>query len=191
MPNKDTIESCLARLESGDPGATRDMSSFVYAQLKRRAAGIVHKAPAGAIGPTTLVHEAYLRMIDGVAIRQGSDDEIMALGSKIMRDILVDFARRHFAQKRGGGEKRMTITAAGAAAKDEEVDLLDIHQALTDLAVVDPRLAEIVEMRWFGGRTRDEIAAHFGTSLRTIARELAMAQAWLRNRLGELGGESR
>lgn len=183
MTEELSIDECLERTSSGDLGQRRELSARVYRDLKKRAAAYVQKTPVGVVGATTLVHETYLRLIDRTVDAETPEGELFALASKIMRDLLVDFARRRSAQKRGGQAQRITLSAADAASEEPAVDLLDVHDALDDLAVADPRLVRLIEMRYFAGRTLEEIASATGTAERTLSREFALAEAWLRRRL--------
>lgn len=183
MTDELSIDECLERLSSGDLLPRRELSARVYGDLKRRAAAYVQKTPVGAVGATTLLHETYLRLIDRSVDASTPENELFAIASKIMRDLLVDFARRRSAQKRGGQAQRITLSSAEVATPSPSVDLLDVHTALEELAAADPRLVQLIEMRYFGGRTIEEIASATGTAERTLSREFALAEAWLRRRL--------
>jgi RNA polymerase sigma-70 factor, ECF subfamily len=179
------VTQCLNRMKDGDQAAARELGALVYDDLKERAEAFVRGRTPGGIGATTLVHEAYLKLVDGAAIKAGGREHFMALASKIMRDLLVDLARRNAAKKRGGEMRRITLSTGGPAEETDRIDVLAVHEALVELAKLDPRMAQIVEMRYFGGMVGDEIAEHLGVSRRTVVRELSLAQAWLRKALAE------
>lgn len=183
MTHSPPIDEYLERLSSGDVLARRELSARVYDDLKKRAAAYVQKTPWGAVGATTLVHEAYLRLIDRSVVTDTPESEFLAIASKVMRDLLVDFARRAGAQKRGGDVRRVTFSAVDQGAESAAVDVLDVHAALVELAAVDPQQVRLIELRWFGGLTLPEIAGQTGIAERTLSREFAHAEAWLRRRL--------
>ena len=176
------VTLCLNRMREGDPAAARELAALVYGDLKARAERLAKNDKAG-ISATTLVHESYAKLIDGAALAAGGREHFMALASKIMRDLLVDFARRRAAEKRGGGHKRVTISTQWPAREENVVDVLAVNEALAELGRLDERMARIVEMRFFGGMTGEEIAEHLDISRRTVVRELAVAEAWLRKAL--------
>lgn len=183
MPDRFDITECLGRMRDGDPSAARELATLVYGDLKERAERFARQSPGGAVSATTLVHEAYLRLIDGAALKAGGREHLLALSSKIMRDLLVDMARKRAAEKRGGHLDRLSLSTDGLVPLRPVVDVLGVHEALNELAAYDARMAQIVEMRYFGGMVGDEIAAHLGVTRRTVTRELTMAQAWLRKAL--------
>jgi RNA polymerase sigma-70 factor, ECF subfamily len=177
------VTDCLIRIRGGDKNAARELASLVYGDLKERAERFVKNSPAAPVSTTTLVHEAYLKMIDGAAPVTGGRVEFMAFAATIMRNLLVDFARQRNARKRGGDLNRICLEAASHKSASKDVDVLGVHEALERLSALDPRMVQIVEMRFFGGMTGDEIAEHLGVTRRTITRELTAAQAWLRKTL--------
>jgi RNA polymerase sigma factor (TIGR02999 family) len=131
------------------------------------------------LGTTALVHESYLRLVDQA--RAGAQDRahFLALASRAMRFILVDYARARTAEKRGGRNPDVPLDAVQLAADDSAVDLLELADALERLAAVDKRLGDVVEYRFFGGLTFDEIAEVTGLSVPTVKRDWARARAWL------------
>lgn len=169
----------------GDRGAMRRALPLVYDHL-HRLAGQVAGAPAGAgpMQPTDLVHEAFLKLSDDRSTPWESREHFYAVAAKVMRHVLADHVRSLGRQKRGGGWRRVTLTGlSGGGARD--VGLFDLDAALSDLAALDPRQASIVEMRFLAGLSIEHVAAILGTSRRTVERDWRIAQAWLRQRLGE------
>ena len=149
----------------------------VYDELRRLAAARLAADPAGAtLDATALVHEAYLRLADGGA-RWESDRHYFHAAALAMRRILVDRARAKAAEKRGGDRVRVDLDAAPAAGPDS--DLVALDDALTALAAEDQQAADLVHLRFFAGRTRDEAAALLGISPRQADRVWAFAKAWL------------
>ena len=167
----------------GDDAMTRSSASLAadaYERLKRIAHDHLHRMPGAAIQPTELVHEAYLQLGDPERTAWRSRTQFVAIASRAMRDALVDQLRALSAHKRGGGRAQVTLTSRLADDRPPtDLDLLDVHQALEKLAALDGRQARIVELRFFGGLTGDEIAEVIGVSRPTVVRELRMAQAWL------------
>jgi RNA polymerase sigma factor (TIGR02999 family) len=155
---------------------------YVYAELRRRAAGQLRRERRGhTLRPTDLVHETYLRLCEQNPAWQNRE-QFFAVASKLMRRILVDHARQRGAAKRGGG-LRVTLDEGAAAAPVVEPDLLDLDAALDELSGLDQRQASLVELRFFGGLEIAEAARALGVSLATANRDWAMAKAWLYRRL--------
>jgi len=138
--------------------------------------------------PTALVHEAYLRLIDQTRVDWQGRTHFFAIGSQAIRRVLIDHARGKARAKRGGGMARVTLDDAIALAPQRDEDLLALDEALEKLEKLDPRQAKVVEMRFFGGMTVEEVAEALGVSKRTVEGEWTMARAWL---LRELTGEGK
>lgn len=155
---------------------------FVYAELRRRAAGQLRRERRGhTLRPTDLVHETYLRLCDQNPGWQNRE-QFFAVASRLMRRILVDHARTRAAAKRGGG-LRVTLVDGLAVSPQVEPDLLDLDRALDELSALDERQASLVELRFFGGLGIEEAARSLGVSLTTAKRDWAMAKSWLYRRL--------
>ncbi len=155
---------------------------IVYEELRRLATRYYRRA-AGAVEPTSLVHEAFLKLeAHGGPWRDR--EHFMAVAATAMRQVLVDRARRMGASKRGGGWHRVTLRGVGTRGESETVvDLLALNEALDALAERSPRQARIVELRFFGGLSAPQAARHLGVSLRTVEQEWRRARAWLGARL--------
>jgi RNA polymerase sigma-70 factor, ECF subfamily len=173
----------LKRLGSGDKAALDEIIPLVYAELRRIAQGHLRReSPGSTLQPTALIHEAYLRMV-----RQSHPDYVSrahfyGISARLMRQILVDHARQRHAKKRGN--ERTTILADSleiAAPRPQGVMVLDV--ALNRLSAIDERKSKLVEMRFFGGMTAEEIAESADIPVHTVRRELRIAQAWLRKEL--------
>jgi RNA polymerase sigma factor (TIGR02999 family) len=181
-----TINRLLALHRAGDATALDAMMRLVYDELRRLAAWQMRSERSNhTLQPTALVHEAFLRLTDSAALEWESRAHFFAAAARVMRNVLVDHARARAADKRGGGQTRCTLDEAGLAASTPlAVDVVAVHEALGRLEALDPKLARIVEMRFFAGMTVPEIAEVVGSSRATIEREWATARAWLRTALG-------
>lgn len=155
----------------------------VYGDLRRLArAFLARERQAHTLQATALVHEAWLRLADQSRVDWQGRTHFFAVGAKVMRRLLVDHARRHRRQRRGGDWQRVTLGALdldGPAAGLPLHDLLALNDALTRLAEVDPREAQVVELRFFAGLELEEIATLLGVSRRTVAGDWSHARAWL------------
>ncbi len=166
------------------------LSATLHGELRDLAAALLRRERRDhTLQPTALVHEAYLRLGDrlGIAWRsENGEAAFRALAATAMRRILVDHARAHTADKRGGGWIRLDLPEASLEAP-EPIELLALHEALESLAALDERKARVVELRFFGGLTGDEIADALGVARSTSEADWFFARAWLRKRL--LGAE--
>jgi len=163
-----------------DAGAPEHLLPIVYGELRRLAASYLRRErPGHTLQPTALVHEAYVRLLDQRKVDWSNRAQIMGLASVMMRRILVNHARDRAADKRGGGAEHVPLTLAGEGIGAAEVNLLDLHEALDRLAEMDARKARIVELKFFGGLTTDEIADALRISAATVERDWKFARAWL------------
>ncbi len=159
--------------------------SIVYDELRRLAAFQLHRErPNHTLQATALVHEAYLRLAHQDSPWSGRV-HFIAQASLMMRRVLVDHARAHLREKRGGGLEKISLSEAAELGNGRTVEILDLDRALERLAQVDPRKAKQVELRYFGGLTMEESAEVLGTSLATAERDWKFSRAFL---LRELGG---
>jgi RNA polymerase sigma factor (TIGR02999 family) len=175
------VTRILHSIEQGDPHAAEELLPLVYDELRRLAAQrMAQEQPGNTLQATALVHEAYLRLVDGAAPqRWNSRGHFFAAAAEAMRRILVEAARRKGSVNRGGGRKRLDFddVQSIAAAPADELVLLD--EALTRLAAREPAKAELVKLRYFAGCTLDEAADLLGISRATAKRYWAYARAWL------------
>ena len=168
----------------GDRSALDRLTPILYDELRRLATSRLRRgAKQGTIQPTTLVHEAYLRMSGQAVLEFQNRDQFFGLAAQVMRTILVDHARSKSAAKRGGGGAVVTLQDSMAVVPGQATDILALHEALEALAQQDDRKSRIVEMRYFAGMTAEEIAEATSTSVATVGRELRVAHAWLLRRL--------
>lgn len=178
------VTRLLQRARDGDAQALGAAYAAVYAELKR-AAHMQLRRGRGPLETTALVHEAYLKLAAGAALAANDRHHLLALSARAMRQVLVDQARHAQAHKRGSGQAAMTLTASLASGEQAVVEVLALDELLGTLHKVDPRAAQIVELRYFGGYEEEEIAAMLGLSARTVRRDWRRARAFM---LAELEG---
>ncbi|MBX7063043.1 MAG: sigma-70 family RNA polymerase sigma factor [Pyrinomonadaceae bacterium] len=180
------VTGILVRLSDGDKDAVNDLLPLVYDELRRLAGNYLRQERSDhTLQPTALVNEAYLKMVDIDRISWQNKAHFVAVAANQMRRILVDHARRRNAFKRGGEFHILTLNDEIDKAADETTELIELDDALTELAKMDALKAQIVEMRYFGGLTMDEVAEVLGVSVITVKRHWKMTKAWLYGRLAK------
>ena len=183
----DLTETLTRALAETDRATAERLMDAVYGQLRNLAASMLRNESAGhTLQPTALVNEAYLRLIDQDRIDWKGRTHFFAVGARMMRRILVDHARTKKRLKRGGQMRRVFLGDDLQISKRNDEDVLAIEEALEKLAERDPRQAQIVELRFYGGLTVEEVAQVLGVSKRTVESEWTILKAWLRR---ELSGE--
>ena len=180
---------------TGDPGRDPQTSALhlsrvmpeVYDELRKLARGYMAREKRGpqTLQATALVNEAYLRLMKEKAHAWRNRAHFCAIAANAMREILVEKARAKAAKKRGGSRARVSFTEEIASPEESSIDLLSLHQALENLEKLDPKLARIVELRFFGGLTVEETAEVIGSSPVTVKRNWSMAKAWLKKEMEE------
>ena len=187
----DTI-GLLQAWSSGDRAALNQLTPRVYDQLRRLAGHYMqNESPARTIQATALVHEAYLRLVDVTKVDLRHRAQFFAITARIMRNILLDNARARAAAKRGGQQARVNLDEIPDLSDQGGHDLLALDDALTALAAVDPRKAQVIELRFFGGLSVEDTAAALNVSAETVMRDARAARAWLRRELSGTAYESR
>jgi RNA polymerase sigma factor (TIGR02999 family) len=180
------ITELLAQWHDGDKQAEQRLMEALYPVIRSMAHQELHNAAFQlSLSATDLAHEAYLRLIDQRSEVQNRS-HFLAITSRVMRRVLVDLLRARSADKRGGGLERVTMELsgeAGAVAAESGIDWLELEQALTSLEKRDSIAARIVEMRYFGGMSTDEVANEMQIGLSTVGRHWEFARAWLHRRL--------
>jgi RNA polymerase sigma factor (TIGR02999 family) len=173
------VTRLLQAWAAGDPGALDRLLPVVYEELRGLArARLRREREDHTLGTTGLVHEAYLRLVEVDRVRWNDRAHFLAMASRTMRRVLVDYARARGAAKRGGGGARVALDEA--LLSDEQTEtVLDLDDALTRLEALAPRPARAVECRYFGGLSNDEAAAALDVSVATVERDLRFARAWL------------
>jgi len=181
------VTRLLRDWRQGDQAALGQVAEIVDRELHRLAASYLRRErPGHTLQPTALVNEAFLRLVDQSGSDWESRSHFVAIAAHHMRQILVDYARRHRASKRGGGVTMISLDDARAASDPRPVDLLALDEALATLADVDPRKARAMELKYFGGLQMAEIAAVLGISVKTVEKDVHLAVAWLRSALSAL-----
>ncbi len=179
------VTRILSAIEQGDPQAADQLLPLVYDELRQLAAQkLAQEQPGQTLQATALVHEAYVRLVDTDAAQHwNSRGHFFAAAAEAMRRILVESARRKQSQKRGGGRQRLDLDSLVTVLKPDD-DLLDLDEALGQLAAVDAQAADLVKLRYFAGLTVPQAAEALGVSPRTADSLWAYARAWLLRSLG-------
>ena len=184
-PGTPPVTLLLHNWRQGDQAALGQIAEIVDRELHRLAASYLRRErPGHTLQATALVNEAFVRLV-GQAARSDweSRSHFIAIAAHHMRQILVDYARRHRAAKRGAGATLISLDDAEAASDPRPVDLLALDEALAKLAEVDPRKARAMELKFFGGLEMAEIATVLGISVKTVEKDVRLAAAWLRSAL--------
>ena len=183
----DDVTALLIEWRQGDAAALERLVPLVYAELKKVAgAHLRHERAGHSFQATALVHEVYLRLVNVDRMTFESRAHFMAVAARLMRQILVDHARRKLRGKRGGGATMVSLDRVSPAVNPigpTNIDVLALDEALAELASFDAQQCRIVEMRFFAGLTIDEVAHALGISTATVEREWAVAKAWLYTQL--------
>lgn len=185
MPDAGTpVTELLANWGLGDAAAREELIPVVYAELRRLARRYLRRErPDHTLPSAALVHEAYLRLVDQSLPEWQSRAHFFGVAAQLMRQILVDHARHHRAAKRGAGAPRLTLVPGMAIAQKPEVDVVELDDALNQLAQLDPEQSRLVELRFFGGLSIEETAVVMGISPATVKREWATARVWLQREM--------
>jgi RNA polymerase sigma factor (TIGR02999 family) len=180
------ITGLLLAWRAGDRTAVDRLFPLVYDELRRIAhRQLGRERPDHTLGTTALVHEAYLKLVDQTRARLTDRAHFYAVAARAMRRILVDYARRHRALKRGGAAGQVSLSDATVTADDRADTLVALDEALTRLAELDDRLSQVVECRFFGGLTEEETAEVLAVTARTVRRDWVKAKGWLSQALRE------
>jgi RNA polymerase sigma factor (TIGR02999 family) len=180
MNRPSEVSDLLRAWGDGDLQARDDVLPLVYRELRRQAAGYLRRErPDHTLQPTALVHEAYLRLTGQDRVAWRNRAQFFGVAAQMMRRILIDHARRRRAAKRPAGALRVVLDDRFGTTQPKGCDLLALDDALTELVSFDPRLGNIVELRYFGGLSEDEVAEVLSISRRTVTREWQTARAWL------------
>jgi RNA polymerase sigma factor (TIGR02999 family) len=186
-----SLAPLLTEAEAGAPGAKERLFSALYVELHRLAQSHLHRNAGLPISPTTLLHETYLGIVDGDAVFPDRN-RFLGYASRVMRGLIIDFARQRRAQKRGGNfeitQLDSQVMGQAEALDAEEKGLPELSDALDELAVHDPRLAEVVDLKYFCGFSLTEIAAMREVTLRTVQRDWDKARLFLFRELNDATG---
>ncbi len=173
----------LSEARSGDDAAKNRLFGHLYGELQKLARVQLRRSSGGSFQTTELVHEAYLKLCSAEQLAAGDRAHFFSIAAGAMRQILVDHFRRNTAAKRGGKEKPVTLDEQSLRRQQDGASVLVIDQALTRFAEIDERAAKVVEMKFFGGLTEEEIAEGLGISQRTVSGDWRRARAWLNREL--------
>ena len=179
-----SITQLLLKWSSGDKAALDDLIPIVYDELRKLAAKYLRlRSRSNTLQATALVHEAYVRLADQTNISMEHRAQFFGLAAKVMRDILVDHARKRLSAKRGGQQLHLSLSAADRFSSKPEIELIALDDALEQLAATNPKHSRVVELRFFGGLTIEETARVMNLSHATTERYWSFARAWLRSEL--------
>ncbi len=182
MPRDVTL--LLNQIGNGDSSAPEQLLSLVYDELRKLASGYLkNERQDHTLQATALVHEAYIRLVDWENVSWQNRSHFFAVSAQVMRNILVDHARKKKAEIHGGNLQKLALAEAISFSDQTEVDLVDLDDALKELAKLDTRQAKIVELRFFAGLTIEETAHALDVSTMTVSRDWNFAKAWLYRRL--------
>ncbi len=174
------VTQLLGELGAGKAQAAEELLPLVYNELRALAErNLRQERPDHTLQATALVHEAYIRLVDSDRIKLRNRAHFFALASQAIRRILVDHARHHNRRKRSGDRGRISLDEAPMLSVEPDVNVLALDEALQRLAEDEPRCAQVVEMRFFGGMTMGQVAELLGLSVATIERDWRVARAWL------------
>lgn len=176
----DNVTQLLGAWAAGEPEALEKLTPLVYAELRRLAMrSMAAERPDHTLQPTALVHEAFLRLMNSTDVVWKNRAHFFALSARLMRRILVDFARARRSHKRGRGDTPVTLEEITAALPQKAPYLVALDDALTRLAEIDARKSDVVELRFFGGLSVEETAEVLGVSRDTVLRDWKLARLWL------------
>lgn len=174
------ITKLLKAWGGGDEAALARLAEHVYPELRRMARRYMkNESPGNTIQATAIVHEVYLRMVDVTQVEWQARAQFFAIAGQMMRRILVDRARARGSHKRGGTTPKVNIDETAVLSPEPDRSILALDEALTAFALLAPRQAKVVELRYFGGLTEEEIVAALDISPRTVRRDWDLAKAWL------------
>lgn len=186
MSPPSNVTTLLERWRGGDKKALDRLVPIVYDELRRRAHQRLRSERGGhTLNTTALVHEAYVKLVELDDPNFSNRAHFLSMASRVMRRVLIDYARMKKAAKRGGGAETEPLEEALLVPDEWAESLLELHDALERLEDAEPRAARVVEQRYFGGLTLEETAEALDVSLATVGRDLRFAQAWLARALGE------
>ncbi len=186
IPKPSDVTQLLVNWNNGDQAALDELLPLVNDELRRLARNYLRREnPGHTLQPTALVNEAYLRLIDQKHVQWQNRAHFFGIAAQLMRRILVDHARRHAYAKRGGGAIQVSFHEGMAVTEAKTAELLAVHEALEQLTKLDARKGHIVELRFFGGLSLEEVAEVLSISSPTVQREWRAAKAWLHRLLTE------
>src|SRR6202142_1300608 len=184
MSENQEVTLLLSALTRGDNDAGANLIPVVYDELRRLAGSYMRRERDDhTLQATALVHEAYLKLVEQRSVNWQSRAHFFGVAAQLMRRILIDHARGHSRQKRGGEDKKVSLDEAFVFSEQQADELLAVDDSLNRLAEIDPRQARVVELRFFGGLSVEEAAEVLGVSPKTVKRDWSVAKAWLHGEL--------
>jgi RNA polymerase sigma factor (TIGR02999 family) len=191
-PTRLEVTQLLIDWSKGSQDAFKQLYPLVYEELRRLAHRYMAKERRGhTLQTTAVVHEAYLRLIDQKHVQWQNRVHFFAIASQMMRRILITHAQSHAYAKRGGGALKVSLDEAAVLSQERASDLIALDEALKGLTAIDPRRSQVVELRFFGGLSNEEIAEVLNISTNTVTRDWSVAKAWLHREVSkEQEGES-
>ncbi len=182
-PSREVTE-LLTRWSQGDSNAREELIPIVYAELRRLAGRCLARQPTPrTMQSTALVHEAYLRLVDQQSLRAENRTHFFAIAARLMREVLIDDARARGTAKRGSNCVTLSFDDEIALPQRQQIDLVDLDEALKQLTAMDPRQSQIVDLRFFGGLSIEDTSRILGISPATVKREWSTARLWLQREL--------
>lgn len=177
-----SVSALLIAWGRGDPAALEQLTPRVYGELYKVAKAYLRRGPPNqSLQPTALINEAFLRLLDqSQSVEWENRAHFYGIAARLMRLILVDRARARYAAKRGGAAVPITLDDCVAISPQRAPDVMEVDEALNHLAAVDDRKAKVIELRYFGGLDREEVAAALGLTVATVKRDQRLGEAWLR-----------
>ncbi|HJU91915.1 MAG TPA: sigma-70 family RNA polymerase sigma factor [Pyrinomonadaceae bacterium] len=183
-PPQHEITQLLAEWSEGNQSALDELYPLVYGELHRLARRYMSRERKGhTLQTTALINEAYVRLVDQKNVHWANRSHFFAISAQIMRRILIDHARRHTYAKRGGGAQQVSLEEVAMVVRNPGAELVKLDEALKILAKMDPRRCHVVELRYFGGLSNEEIAGVLKVSENTVTRDWNLARAWLHQQL--------
>jgi len=184
------VPKLIEELRTGNHSALNELTPALYRELHRIASRhLSGERPGHTLQATALVHEAYLKLFEGVERRFADEVHFLAIASRVMRQVLIDYARARASQKRSGGVAGDALWKTSLEVSGDKgielLELIELDGAIQSLAEEDPSLARLIEMRYFGGMTAEESAEALGMSVHVVRHDLRYAQAWLRRKLAQ------
>jgi RNA polymerase sigma factor (TIGR02999 family) len=188
-PSASQVTALLLAWREGREEALDQLMPLIYQELKQLARSYLRdERPDHTLQPTALIHEAYLRLADQRLPQWQNRAHFYGIAARVMRQILVDHARRQRASKRGSDQQRIPLDEVIAFTAERAADVVALDEALQELATFDQRKCRVIELRFFGGLSLEETAEAQGISVATVGRELRLASAWLHRRMREILG---
>lgn len=179
-PAQVDVTGLLLQLKQGNQEAAGKLIPVVYEELKRLARAHMRRERSDhTLQTTALVHEAYLKLVRQETVQWQGRSHFFGIAAQLMRQILIDYARGHLREKRGGGKAAVPLTETLAFSPEHSEELIRLDEALKRLSTIDPRQGKIVELRFFGGLSVEETSEFLGVSPKTVKRDWAVAKAWL------------